>query len=100
MRTLSTVLSTYFKHFSFEFENEYRLVKYCGKELVEYRTNNNGSIIPYTRIKIPFNALKKITIGPCADYKQKSSLMHAYMKCANPQHYVDIQQSALPFRII
>ena len=100
LRLLSTVLSAYFKHFSFEFENEYRLVKYCGRELVEYRTNNNGSIIPYTRIRIPFTALKEITIGPCANYKQKSSLMHTYMKYANPQHHVDIQPSELPFRII
>lgn len=100
LRVISTVISPYFKHFSFEFENEYRLVKYCGRDTVEYRTNISGSVIPYVKVKIPFTALKKVIIGPCANYKQCSSIIHTYMKYADPQHLVIIEPSLVPYRII
>lgn len=101
IRVMCTVLSPYFKHLSFEFENEYRLVKYCGPtENVECRVNSNGYIIPYVKIKVPFNSLKKITIGPCADYKLDSSIIHSYMKYCDPKHYVPIEPSLVPLRNI
>lgn len=101
IRVMSTVLSPFFKHFSFEFENEYRLAKYCGsEENVEYRENKNSNLIPYTCIKIPFISLKKITIGPCADYKLDSGLIHSYMKYCDPKHLVPIEPSLVPLRNI
>lgn len=100
LRALCTVLSPYFKHPCFKFENEYRLVKYCKREEVEYRNNPNGSIIPYVKINIPFRALKEVYIGPCLDCKITRSKIHTLMKYADPIHIVNIIPSYLPYRII
>lgn len=100
LRVLATFLSPFFKHNSFSFENEWRLIRYCSTHEVEYRKNNNGSIIPYVKINIPFCALKKVIVGPCSNSKTDMDLIHAYMKLCNPQQLVKIEPSSVPFRMI
>ncbi len=100
LRVICTLISPYFKHPSFEFENEYRLIKYAGRDNAEYRKSPNGTIIPFIRIKVPFKALKKVIIGPCANYQLNSNIVHTYMKYVDPQHLVKIEPSLVPYRII
>ena len=100
IRTLCTVLAPYFKHPCFEFENEYRIVKYCGMNEIKYREKDSGLLIPYTTIQIPFATLKRIVIGPCADFRRDSSIVDAYCKYIAPQYKIEIEPSLVPFRNI
>ena len=53
----------------YEYENEVRLVKYVEKtNEVKMRINNRGNIISYIEVPIPIEYLKRIEIGPCANF--------------------------------
>ena len=97
IRVLCSVLSPIFKHPAFEFENEYRLIQYGSNGNEKYRQTEMGSVISYVKIKIPFQTLKEVIIGPCA-CGNLSNAIHTELKFCNPQHLVEIIPSILPFR--
>lgn len=66
---LSLVVAPYIKTRDYENEKEIRFTKLNRlEENVLFRLSRSGNIIPYIIQKISINAIKKIIIGPCADY--------------------------------
>lgn len=66
---LSLVVAPYIKKRDYENEKEIRFTKLNRlEENVLFRLSRSGNIIPYIIQKISINAIKKIIIGPCADY--------------------------------
>lgn len=97
IRVICTALSPYFKHPAFEFEHEYRLIQYGYENKVEIRQTEKGTIILFVKIKLPFQSLKKVIVGPCA--KNNSHVdIHTELKYCNPQHLVEIESSKIPYR--
>lgn len=99
IRVMCTLLSPIFKHPAFDYECEYRLVQYGCEDKVERRQTEKGTVISYAKIHIPFQALKKVIIGPCADSKA-SHAIHTELRSCDPQHIVEIESSLLPYRNI
>lgn len=66
---LSLIVAPYIKTRDYENEKEIRFSKLNKFNAnVLFRLSKNGNIIPYVIQKIPINAVKKIVIGPCADF--------------------------------
>ena len=99
IRVICTALSPYFKHPSFEFEHEYRLIQYGCEEKVDIRQTEKGTIVLFAKIKLPFQSLKKVIVGPCA-VKNCYVAIHTELKCCNPQHLIEIESSLIPYRIL
>lgn len=99
IRLMCTLLAPIFKHQAFEFENEYRLVQYGCEGKVEKRQTEKGTVVSYVKVRIPFQILKKVIIGPCADSKVFHAI-HTELKYCNPLHLVEIEPSLLPYRNI
>lgn len=99
IRLMCTLLAPIFKHQAFEFENEYRLVQYGCEGKVEKRQTEKGTVVSYVKVRIPFQILKKVIIGPCADSKVFHAI-HTEFKYCNPLHLVEIEPSLLPYRNI
>lgn len=97
IRVICTLLSPIFKHPAFEFENEYRLIQYGSENKVESRQREKGTVISYVNIRLPFQTLKELIIGPCADNNAYHAI-HIELKYCNPQHVVEVKPSMLPFR--
>ncbi len=51
-----------YKHKKYEAEGEYRIIKH--QIMPQYRLADN-KMIPYIKVNIPVNCLKKIVVGPC-----------------------------------
>lgn len=66
---LSLLVAPYIKTIDYEHEKEIRFAKLNKlNQDIRFRLSKNGNIIPYIIQSISINALKKIIIGPCADY--------------------------------
>lgn len=103
-KTMFEFISPFIKNKAFEGENEWRIVFFQKSGTQEYtRLSANLNKIHYVKVGIPLAALKKIIIGPCADYnKVKDLLIQETTQCgiremSNPDFYI---QSEVPYRII
>ena len=66
---LSLVVAPYIKNEDYADEREIRFSKTEKfSETVKFRLSKNGNMIPYIIQEIPVCTIKKIIIGPCADY--------------------------------
>ncbi len=64
---------------------------------VKYRIDAKGRLIPYMLIRIPTTKLKKIVVGPCADYNSVKLMIDTVLL----QHGikdVTIVKSEVPYR--
>lgn len=68
--TLAAMIAAPFiKRKDFEDEDEVRLSQLCTiADGVKFRKGHSGNMIPYVEIQVPFCALKKVWIGPNADF--------------------------------
>lgn len=67
--SLSLVVSSFIKNGNYENENEIRFLRLSGKnDDMKFRLSKFGNIVPYIIQEIPITAIKKIIVGPCADY--------------------------------
>lgn len=68
-------LAPMYKDCAYEYEGEQRLLctKQRDDENIDFRVSSEGYIIPYRKIKIPIETLKRIVIGPTYDYELISS---------------------------
>ena len=90
--------SVLLKHQSFSFEKESRY--YCkvyDDNLIKFRINSKGNIIPYTEVKIPISMLKKIVIGPCRDINNINDIISFRLKQKKLGN-IKIVNSNIPFR--
>lgn len=47
---------------------------------IKKRENKNGNTIPYKEVKIPLKAMKKVIIGPCADFNKSKNAIELKFK--------------------
>ena len=90
--------SVLLKHQSFCFEKESRY--YCkvfDENLIKFRINSKGNIIPYTEVMIPISMLNKIVIGPCRDIKNINDIISLRLKQKGLKD-IKIEKSKIPFR--
>lgn len=52
-----------YKHYKYSVEKEWRIIK--NHFMSEFRTVDGCKIIPYMKVNIPIDCLKRIIIGPC-----------------------------------
>lgn len=85
----------FYKHESWKYENEYRFMFFdelCNKyKNIEFKTIGH-EIVPYMKIPIPISALKKIVVGPKADF-EKSLRAITLMRAQYNGQYFEIYQS-------
>ena len=98
---LSIIAAPYHKHKAYEYEKEERLIVFKKDETdVKYRCNILGRLIPYIIVPIKAKYLKRIIIGPCADFT--SLRRELYLELSKLGVKIDIEaitQSDVPYRI-
>ena len=69
LTTYIMIAAPFIKRGDYAYEKEIRYSKlYKIDEKIKIRTNRNGNIIPYIEVEVPLKAIKKIIIGPCANF--------------------------------
>ena len=69
LTTYIMIAAPFIKRGDYAYEKEIRYSKlYKIDEKIKFRTNRNGNIIPYIEVEVPLKAIKKIIIGPCANF--------------------------------
>lgn len=95
---LSLVVAPYIKTRDYENEKEIRFSKLnMFNENVLFRLSKSGNIIPYIIQKIPINAVKKIVIGPCADFLT-SKRMIEFELLSKRVDWISIEKSKTNYR--
>lgn len=95
----STILA-FIKHKAYEYENESRLIRFVlddQKELIKYRSNTNGNIIPYIEVPIKAEYLNSIIVGPCANFEMVRREITAILQSVGIDN-VKIEESEVPYR--
>ena len=100
------ILYTLIKHFAYEYENEWRIVKCASNGDVKYQ-ERNGLLKPYIEHTFEKDALKEIIIGPCADKELAKKLIECILEKVgydisdeNKENFIKIRKSEVPFRQI
>lgn len=98
LREIAFILSALIKHKAYSYEDETRILVPCSKmDDVKFRTNVKGQIIPYIKIGIETNRLKKIVLGPCCDFESTKLMIETRLRQAEISN-VKILKSQIPFR--
>ncbi|MCQ2113479.1 MAG: DUF2971 domain-containing protein [Bacteroidaceae bacterium] len=75
------ITAPYLKKGDYEFEKEIRYSELCQlTNEIKFRTSKNGNIIPYKETKIPFIAINRIIIGPCACFNSAKKSIELILK--------------------
>ena len=99
LATMIVLLGTRMKNKAFSFEKEARFIVFeDNPQKISYRTNSNGSIVPYIEKEVPITNLKSITIGPCANYPATKIFIDSMLK-QNGLDHISITSSKVPFRV-
>lgn len=98
---LSIIAAPYHKHKAYEYEKEERLIVFKKDEKdVKYRCNNLGRLIPYIIVPVKAKYLKRIIIGPCADFVSlRRELFMELAKYGIKMDMESITQSSIPYRM-
>lgn len=98
LHTIAFYLSALVKHKAYSYENETRILFPRSKlSDVQFRTNTKGQIVPYIKIGIETNRLKKIVLGPCCDFDSTKLMIETRLRQLNISR-VRILKSQIPFR--
>jgi len=101
LRTAMNKLSS-IKHPAFEDEKEARLiVREVNHHAVDpdVRVSASGALVPYRKVKFPFEAVQSITMAPGANAPQQRRALEALMAQGGrgPYGHVEIRECGLPF---
>lgn len=88
------------KHSAYSQEQEWRLVNFSSH--FEKFYEKNGLLIPYSEIRIPFDCLTEICIGPCCDkelsnYSLKALISSKISYGLKLFDYFNINTSEIPY---
>jgi len=96
-----------FKHRSFEYEKEWRLMKQLNLDRQQIKFHpSNGILKPFIENKFPKIDLKKIVLGPCADKELSERSVQMLLQKAGfslnkkDENFVEVLISEAPYRKI
>lgn len=86
-----------YKHYKYEQEQEWRIIK--NEALPKYKMVDNKHLVPYIKIKISIDCIKKIVVGPCLSSKEtvrnvKNYLLSKHLDIEN----IEVVESEIPYR--
>ena len=98
LHTIAFYLSALIKHKAYSYENETRILYPCSSiNDIYFRTNANNQIIPYIKIGVEVNRLKKIILGPSCNYEPTRLMIETRLKQLGIEN-IKISKSQIPFR--
>ena len=98
--TYIMLIAPYIKRSDYSYEEEIRFAKpYKITDDIKFRTNRNGNLIPYIEVNIPFKAIEKIIIGPCANYNVSKYVIEQKLKSMGISDIPKIVKSEKEYRI-
>lgn len=98
LHSIAFYLSALIKHEAYSYEDETRILFPRSKiDNVRFRTNAKGQIIPYIKIGIETNRLKKVIIGPLCDFEPTKLMINTRLRQLGIND-VKIIKSQIPFR--
>lgn len=89
-----------YKDIAYQTEKEWRLSVFCQECNCDGYRVKNGLIIPYAIIPIPFNVIKEIMVGPCAQQQLCARSLAGMIRKKTSIESVPIILSDVPYRIM
>lgn len=88
------------KHPSYEYENEWRLIKKASLFETDNNINVNSTTLkPFIENKIQICAIKEIVVGPCKNFELTKNLIKIALSNADIElNKIQIVQSSAPYR--
>lgn len=99
LASFTLIISPYIKLGNYEYEKEIRhsrLSKFSDG--IKFRTSINGNLIPYKEIAVPLYSLKKIIIGPCANFEYSKYAIELLFKSKGISNIPEIVKSITGYR--
>ena len=98
LKTIAFHLPTLIKHKAYSYEDETRLLFFRSNASdVKLKTNTKGQTIPYIKVGVEVDRLKKIVVGPQCDFESTKLILETRLKQLNIEK-VEIVKSQIPFR--
>ena len=95
----TSIIAAYIKRGDYKYEKEMRHWELNSPtDGVKFRTNKNGNIIPYKNVAVPLHAVKKLIIGPCADFETTKYAIELEFKSKGIQEIPEIVKSNIKYR--
>ena len=95
----TSIIASYIKSGDYKYEKEMRHWELNSPtDGVKFRTNKNGNIIPYKNVAVPLHAVKKLIIGPCADFETTKYAIELEFKSKGIQEIPEIVKSNIKYR--
>ena len=95
----TSIIAPYIKRGDYKYEKEMRHWELKSPtDGVKFRTNKNGNIVPYKNVAVPLNAIKKLIIGPCADFDTTKYMIDLNFKSKGIKEIPPIVKSNIKYR--
>lgn len=101
MVTYIMMTAPYLKRGDYEYEKEIRYADFFKiSNKIKFRTSKNGNIIPYKEVNVPWKAVKRIIIGPRANFESSKYAIELALKAKGITYIPDIEFSDSRYRIL
>lgn len=101
MVTYILMTAPFLKRGDYEYEKEIRHSELCKvSNKILFRTSKNGNIIPYKEVNVPWQAVKRIIIGPRANFETSEYAIELALKAKGITYIPEIKRSKSKYRII
>lgn len=99
--TYILITAPYLKRGDYEYEKEIRYSNlYKSSDSIKFRTSKNGNIIPYKEVNIPWQAVKRIIVGPRANFESSKYAIELALKAKGIAYTPTIERSKSKYRIL
>lgn len=99
--TYILITAPYLKRGDYEYEKEIRYSNlYKSSDSIKFRTSKNGNIIPYKEVNIPWQAVKRIIVGPRANFESSKYAIELALKAKGITYTPTIERSKSKYRIL
>lgn len=99
--TYIMITAPYLKRGDYEYEKEIRYSNlYKSSDSIKFRTSKNGNIIPYKEVNIPWQAVKRIIVGPQANFESSKYAIELALKAKGITYIPTIKRSNSRYRLL
>ena len=100
LKTYIMLTAPFIKRGDYAYEEEIRYSALHKLDVkIKFRTNKNGNIIPYIEVEVPLKAIKKLIIGPCANFNASKYAIELKFKSIGISDIPEIIPSEKEYRI-